>query len=108
MSDYNERIALTEGVFYILISLKEPLHGYGIMQNVEKLSNGRVSLGPGTLYGALNSLLDKKWITAWGNTVNSRKKEYVITDTGIEVIKNELSRLEELIQNGRIFLGGII
>ena len=44
-----ESIALTEAVFYILLSLDEPLHGYGIMQNAERLSNGRVRLAAGTL-----------------------------------------------------------
>ncbi|MDE6233212.1 MAG: PadR family transcriptional regulator, partial [Lachnospiraceae bacterium] len=43
--------ALTEAVYYILLSLIQPLHGYGIMQNVEKLSKGRVRLAAGTLYG---------------------------------------------------------
>ena len=51
--------ALTEAVYYILISLYTPLHGYGVIQNVEKLSGGRVRLGAGTLYGALNSMVDK-------------------------------------------------
>ena len=55
-------IVLTEAVYYILLSLDEPLHGYGIMQNVERLSGGRVRLAAGTLYGALNSLCDKGWI----------------------------------------------
>ena len=49
--------ALTEAVYYILLSLTEPLHGYGIMQNVAQLSNGRVNLAAGTLYGAINTLL---------------------------------------------------
>ena len=53
---------LTETTFYILISLLEPLHGYGIMQKVEDLSGGRIKLGPGTLYGALNNLLEAKMI----------------------------------------------
>ena len=54
--------ALTEAVYYILLSLTEPMHGYGIMQNVESLSNGRVRLAAGTLYGAISSLLEKGWI----------------------------------------------
>ena len=54
--------ALTEAVFYILLSLLEPMHGYGIMQNVNALSRGRVTLGAGTLYGALGTLLEKGWI----------------------------------------------
>lgn len=55
----NENLVLTEAVYYILLSLYEPLHGYGIMQNVERLSNGRVKLAAGTLYGAINTLLEK-------------------------------------------------
>ena len=56
--------ALTEAVYYILLSLVEPMHGYGIMQNVEQLSGGRVKLAAGTLYGAINTLLEKGWIVA--------------------------------------------
>ena len=54
--------ALTEAVFYILLSLDTPLHGYGIMQNVERLSGGRVRLAAGTLYGALATLTERGWI----------------------------------------------
>ena len=93
-------IALTEAVFYILLSLTTPLHGYGIMQNAERLSNGRVKLAAGTLYGAINSLLEKGWIYALPGDGDSRKKEYVITDAGKEVVKNELNRLKELYDNG--------
>ena len=96
----HENIVLTEAVYYILLSLKEPLHGYGIMQNVAVLSNGRVNLAPGTLYGAINGMLEKGWITALPGEKNSRKKEYQITQLGIETAKNEISRLEELILNG--------
>ena len=71
--------ALTEAVYYILLSLMEPLHGYGIMQNVEQLSNGRLRLAAGTLYGAISSMLEKGWITALDGAADSRKKEYVIT-----------------------------
>ncbi len=51
--------ALTEPVYYILLSLLTPMHGYGIMQNVKKLTNGRLNIGAGTLYGAINTLLSK-------------------------------------------------
>ena len=98
--------ALTEAVYYILLSLLEPCHGYGIMQNAEALSNGRVRLAAGTLYGAINTLLEKGWITALPGEKSSRKKEYVITDEGRTVLQNELKRLEELLDNGRALLGG--
>lgn len=96
-----ENIALTEAVYYILLSLYTPLHGYGIMQNVETLSAGRVKLAAGTLYGALNTMLEKDWIEALPGEKSSRKKEYQITDLGREIAATELIRLEELLNNGK-------
>ena len=99
-------LALTEAVYYILLSLIQPLHGYGIMQNVEKLSKGRVRLAAGTLYGAINTLLEKGWINALPGMKDSRKKEYVITDLGKQVLNDEILRLSELLENGNRILGG--
>ena len=96
-----ESFALTEAFYYILLSLYQPLHGYGIMQNAEALSNGRVRLAAGTLYGALNVLLEKGWIEALPVEAGSRKKEYRITDAGKAAVETELARLEELVRNGR-------
>jgi len=70
------------------------------MQNVEKLTHGRVVLGAGTLYGAINNLLDKRWIRALGNNQDSRKKEYVITDLGRSILQIEIMRLGELVSIG--------
>lgn len=98
--------ALTEAVYYILLSLIHPMHGYGIMQNVKALSRSRVSMGAGTLYGAISTLVEKGWIKPIESPNDERKKEYVITDTGKRVLATELNRLEELIQNGRQILGG--
>ncbi|MDE5781669.1 MAG: helix-turn-helix transcriptional regulator [Lachnospiraceae bacterium] len=98
--------ALTEAVYYILLSLIQPLHGYGIMQNVEKLSKGRVRLAAGTLYGAINTLLEKGWINALPGMKDSRKKEYVITDLGKQALNDEILRLSELLENGNRILGG--
>ena len=94
-------IALTEAVYYILLSLLTPRHGYGIMQNTELLSGGRVRLGAGTLYGAINSLLEKGWITALPGEKDSRKKEYVITEDGKSILRTEIQRLSELLENGK-------
>ena len=96
--------ALTEAVYYILLSLLQPLHGYGIMQNVEKLSGGRLKLAAGTLYGAISTMLDKGWIVAHGAAEDSRKKEYVITDAGKCILRAEYARLKELVDNGRAVL----
>ncbi|OFI47065.1 PadR family transcriptional regulator [Floricoccus penangensis] len=95
-----KKIVLTEAVYYILLSLYEPLHGYGIMQNTEEMSGGRVKLAAGTLYGALNTLVDKEWIVELEEADNSRKKEYLITDQGKTVVQDEIKRLQELLDNG--------
>lgn len=102
----NESIALTEAVYYILLSLGQPLHGYGILQNVERLSAGRVVLAAGTLYGALNTLLERGWIAAVPGEAASRRKEYYLTDAGRAAARAELMRLKELVQNGETLLGG--
>lgn len=93
--------ALTESTYYILLALLQPRHGYGIMQMVEQLSNGRLHLAAGTLYGALTSMEEKRWIKLLPYQEGSRKKEYTLTEQGREVLKNEIQRLEELCRNGR-------
>lgn len=98
--------ALTEAVYYILLSLVEPMHGYGIMQNVEQLSGGRVKLAAGTLYGAINTLLERGWVTAVSGEKDSRKKEYLITAQGKEALQGELARLRELLENGNRIMEG--
>ena len=95
---------LTEAVYYILLSLTKPLHGYGIMQNVEKLSGGRLHLAAGTLYGAISTMMEKGWISAVSETGDSRKKEYRITEAGLQVLKDEYARLQELVNNGKAVL----
>lgn len=94
--------ALTEAVYYILLALIEPMHGYGIMQQTAALSKGRVRLSAGTLYGALASLLDKGWIEQLSD--EGRRKDYRITQAGREVLEQELLRLAELLENGRNIL----
>jgi len=108
LAESSERGALTEAVFYILLSLYSPMHGYGIMQNIRELSIERVNLGAGTLYGAINTLLEKKWIRSVEGEKSSRKKEYEITDLGKSVIRGEIVRLEELIANSKRIVGGEI
>ena len=92
---------LTEAFFYILLALRKPNHGYGIIQEVEELTNGRVQLGAGTLYGALQSLEKRGWIKIFSEDDSSRKKkEYIITPLGRNAFDKELDRLKELVNNG--------
>lgn len=91
---------LTEAVYYILLAVRRPNHGYGIIQEVEKLTNGRVVLGAGTLYGAIQTLQKKKWIDIYSvDTESRKKKEYIITGLGKAVFEAERMRLEELLGN---------
>lgn len=89
---------LTEGVYYILLALFEPNHGYGIMQLTEQLSKGRVHLGAGTIYGAIKSLIKKGWIITYEE--DGRKKDYIITELGKKIVEQEIIRLRELYDNG--------
>ena len=99
-----EAMALTESTYYILLSLYHPQHGYGIMQQTEQLSGGRVHLAAGTLYGALNSLCEKGWIRQLPEERGRRKKEYQLTAEGLAVLKHELARLQQLVANGESIL----
>ena len=100
-----ENIALTESTYYILLSLVSPQHGYGIMQQAEELSRGRVRLAAGTLYGALSAMVDKGWIEQLPVESGSRKKEYQLTEKGRSVLEKEVERLRELADNGERILG---
>ena len=98
--------ALTEATYYILLSLYTPQHGYGIMQQAEALSHGRVHLAAGTLYGALNTLCDKGWIIQLPVEDGSRRKEYKLTEKGKAILTQEVARLKELADNGERILKG--
>ncbi|MBP3754092.1 MAG: PadR family transcriptional regulator [Lachnospiraceae bacterium] len=97
--------ALTEVTFFILLSLYTPKHGYAIMQFISDSTGGRLSLGAGTLYGAINSLLEKEWIEPHGDA-DGRKKEYVITSKGKVVAEAELKRLKDLTEIASGIIGG--
>ena len=99
--------ALTEVTFYILLSLFTPKHGYAIMQFIDEKTTGRLSLGAGTLYGAINTLEEKGWIARYGEG-EGRKKEYLITALGKETAEIELARLQELTQTAIKIMGGTL
>ena len=97
--------ALTEVTFFILLALYTPKHGYAVMQFIDEKTGGRLSLGAGTLYGALNSLQEKGWIEPCGDN-EGRKKEYQITQQGKAITDKELCRLNELICVATEIVGG--
>lgn len=92
-------IPLTEPTYFILLSLSpNPKHGYAIMKDVRKISDNRVILSTGTLYGALKRLLDQGWIIRIEEKSSSRdRKVYKLTEHGQHVLKDEITRLQNLL-----------
>lgn len=95
-------LPLTESIFYILLVLHRPLHGYGISKEVEEMTQGRVALGAGTLYGAIKNLSKKRWIRIYKDEEDARrKKEYILTEEGKRVFEEEVKRLESMLQDAK-------
>jgi len=89
---------ISEPVLLILLSLaQQPRHGYAILRDTEEMSDGRVRLSTGTLYGALRRLLDDRWIERFKEQESSRGRQaYRLTSLGQRVLQAELSRLRKL------------
>lgn len=92
-------VPMTETGFYILLCLREPNHGYGIVQKVKDLTDGEIILSPGTMYGSL-SKMEKDGIIRFIRE-EEKRKIYQITVLGSEVLKIELKRIERLYQNAK-------
>jgi len=94
------QLPLTETTLYILLSLvPQPQHGYAIMKEVEGMSNGRVHLSTGTLYGAIKRMLEQGWIERYDETVvdGRSRKAYRLTDLGGRILQAETARMQSLI-----------
>ena len=96
--NYKKYLPLTESTAYILLALSEPLHGYGVMQKVETMSQGTVKIGPGTLYGAFSNLEKEGLIAKAGE--EKRRKSYLLTEKGKGLLKEHIRRIEILLENG--------
>lgn len=91
-------LPMTETMYYILLSLKENRHGYGIMQYVGQITNNRIILGAGTVYNSLSKLERDELIKVVEE--KDRRKVYAITETGERILEIEVHRLKELYENG--------
>lgn len=85
---------MTETAFYILLSLSEPRHGYGVIKFVEELTAGRIKLGSGTVYGTLSKMQKDNIITVYADS--QRKTIYEISPIGKELILKEIVRISKL------------
>ncbi|AXY25762.1 PadR family transcriptional regulator [Suicoccus acidiformans] len=98
-NNLQKHIPLTETMFLVLFTMLEENYGYKVSQDVEEITNGRIILGPGTLYGAINNLNKKGWIKLV-NKDNSGKKVYIATDIGRELVSLEIKRMRNLVLKG--------
>ena len=103
----DKNLPLTETVYYILLALTEPTHGYVLMQKVEDLSDGQVRLAAGTLYGAIENLLKKGFITSMPSD-DVRRKVYAISQAGEDILRADYRRMthmlgvtEQILDKGR-------
>ena len=93
----DRNLPLTETVYYILLALTEPTHGYILMQKVEELSDGQVRLAAGTLYGAIENLLKKGFITSMPSD-DVRRKVYALTRSGEKVLRADYQRMTHILK----------
>jgi DNA-binding PadR family transcriptional regulator len=99
-NDNNSKPGLmTETTFYILLSLVEPLHGYVVMKKVEEISEGTVTIGPGTLYGAFSKLEKDKLIEVVSE--GDRRKSYGLTSKGKQVLLDQINKFSIMAENGQ-------
>ena len=104
-SDLDAHLPLAPATLHILLSLAgEPMHGYGIMQEVLRQSAGRYNLGPGTLYDNLQRLMKQRMVEEVAGSqevANSRRRCYRLSPLGRGVLSREIARLEDVVQEGR-------
>jgi len=93
---------LTEPMYYILMSLLKERCGVDIMEAVNQISNGRVNVGPGTLYALLGKFQKENVIRE--TEVQGRKRSYIITEKGKEMLLEEYRRLITLVKDGELFM----
>lgn len=89
---------MTEAEFYVLLALTEPLHGYALMNEISKVSQSRVVMGPGTLYGVLARMQNEKLIRLYLD--DGRRKAYCLTEDGLKALRAEYSRLAAMVRDG--------
>ena len=97
-------MALTPAVFHIMLALAEgERHGYGILKDILEQTAGEVRLGPGTLYGTLQRLMDSDWVeeAAAPRGADVRRRYYRLTRAGRRALEGEVSRMDGLLRAAR-------
>ncbi len=96
---------MSEAMYYILLALNKPCHGYALMMRIAELSGERIQMGPGTLYGILTRMERDGLIEI--ESVDTRRKTYMITALGLATLKEEYIRLKKMVDDGLFLEEGI-
>ncbi|MBU8771711.1 PadR family transcriptional regulator [Cytobacillus oceanisediminis] len=88
---------LTDSVFYIMAAFTEPRHGYAVMGLVEEITNGEVNIGPASLYTIIKKLIKQEYVELFDGA-NSRRKVYVLTERGREILQADIERRKTMVQ----------
>lgn len=94
---------MTEAMYYLMLALRRPAHGYRLMQSIEEISHGRVTMGPGTLYGLLGKMQESGLIQLAEE--KGRRKVYALTPLGEQALRAEYSRLQAMVLDGLVLKG---
>lgn len=93
----NKSEQLTDSMFYIMAALTKPRHGYAIMSLIEESTNGAITIGPASMYTIIKKLLKQEWIYLHDGS-DSRRKTYLLTDKGREVLEEDVKIRKLMIQ----------
>lgn len=96
---------MTEAMYYVLLTLVHPNHGYQLMTSINEISDGRITMGPGTLYGILTRMQKEKLIRILED--DGRRKTYKITEAGLSALNEEHNRLRHMVEDGNFLRGDI-
>ncbi|MEK5102738.1 PadR family transcriptional regulator [Cytobacillus sp. FSL W7-1323] len=99
-------VQITDSMFYIMTALTRPRHGYAIMSLIEVTTQGRIAIGPASMYTIIKKLLKQEWIYLQDGS-DSRRKVYELTKQGKVVLKDEMNVRKLMVQLAEEGLGGM-
>ncbi len=94
---------LTDSMFYIMAALTKPRHGYAIMNLLDETTNGAITIGPASMYTIIKKLLKQEWIYLHDGS-DSRRKTYLLTQKGREVLEEDVKLRKQMIQLAEVGL----
>lgn len=88
---------ITDTMFYIMAALTKPRHGYAIMNLIEETTEGKITIGPASMYTIIKKLLKQEWIYLYDDS-DSRRKTYLHTEKGKQILAEEIQLRKSIVQ----------